>query len=113
MLLPPSMIVSPFSSSDCSAATVSSVTFPDGTMIQTPRGLVERGDQLVDARRRRRAECLDARACLRVRIVRDHRVVTVATEPVHHVGAHPAEPDKADLHGGESFDVMAALSAPP
>src|SRR4029077_3411623 len=28
-----------------------------------------------------------------------HGVVTVATEAVHHVGAHPAEPDKADLHG--------------
>jgi len=29
------------------------------------------------------------------------------------LAAHPAEPDKADLHGGESFGVVAALSAPP
>ena len=75
--------------------------------------LVEGGDELIDARGRGRAERLDARARLRVGIEGDNRVVTVATEPVHHVGAHPAEPDKADLHGGESFDVTAALSAPP
>ena len=72
-------------------------------MIQTPRGAVELGDQVVEARRGRRAEGFDARARLGVRIERDDGMVAVATEPVHHVRAHPAEADKADLHAGESL----------
>src|ERR1019366_1384900 len=75
--------------------------------------LVEGGGELVVSRRRGRAERLYACARLRVGVIRHHGVIAVAAEPVHHVGAHPAKPHKADLHGGESFEVWAALSAPP
>ena len=75
--------------------------------------LVEGRNQLIDAPGCGGAERLDTGACIGIGIESDHRVVTVATQTVDHVGAHLAEPDKADLHGGESFDMMAALSAPP
>src|ERR1700680_690648 len=64
--------------------------------------LVELRDELVEAPRRRCAGALDTGAGLWVRVVRDDRVIAITAESMHHVGAHPAEPDKADLHGGGS-----------
>ena len=63
--------------------------------------LLQRRDQVGDRERRGRALAGDLLGLLRRPVV-DDDLVPVANEPADHVGAHPAQTDEPDAHGGHA-----------
>ena len=100
------MIVSPRSSSLASLSTVSCVGSPAGTMIQTIRGALELLDELRQRAGAGRAVLDRLLDRLLVEVERDDLVLGVAADAVHHVAAHLAQPDEADLRHSASLMLV-------
>src|SRR5215217_5380042 len=94
--LPPSMIVSPSSSSSASSSTVCWVGSPAGTMIQTER--VELGDELLERGRAGGAVALGLLHGVLAEVEHHAFVVGVPVDAVNHVPAHLPEADESELH---------------